>query len=42
MRVLIIDDSSSKLAEITSVVRDTSESFHIDCCLDCVINEKKI
>jgi hypothetical protein len=36
MRILIVDDSSAKLAEITSLIQETSKMFQIDTCIDCV------
>jgi CheY-like chemotaxis protein len=36
MKILIVDDSTSKLAEITSLVSATSKSFEIDSCVSCI------
>lgn len=36
MKVLIVDDSTSKLAEITSLISSVSESFEIESCEDCI------
>jgi CheY-like chemotaxis protein len=35
MRILIVDDSTSKLAAITLCIREVSSNFEIETCTDC-------
>lgn len=42
MKILIVDDSIPKLAEVTTLIRSVSNSFIVDSCVDCISALQKL